>query len=106
MTNERRKAKRFKLHQLIKVSFGREEIVAAEGLNISATGILCKTKLEVEPLCQVYVMVVIPEGNSERIIENNGCVVRSSKIKNNEYEVGIEFVDLLDADRIYLEQWQ
>lgn len=100
---ERRRAPRYKIGQLVEVSFGRENFLQAEGMNISENGILCRTADAPDPGAHVFLMIEVRgeaprrADGSPHIIEIEGFVARAEG-SDGEYEVGIEFADIPDAE--------
>ena len=94
---EKRRSERFKLNQLIKLSFGKETFVQSEGINISENGLSCKTAEYVEPYTELYLLFTIPLDNQPKEISGEGVVVWS-KDEKGKYTIGVEFTYLSEED--------
>lgn len=101
--DERRRSTRFRIGQLVEVSFGRETFLQAEGINISEHGILCETADAPDPGAHVFLMLEVrgeaprnPQG-SPQIVEIEGFVARTEG-SDGAYQVAIEFADIPDAE--------
>jgi len=101
---EKRKASRFKLYQMIKLSYGREENIVSESINISETGILCKTKAEIEMHSTFFLLFELPLKAGNRLIKCEGVVIRSAKTKEG-WEIGISFADMFPDDKEVLSKY-
>jgi hypothetical protein len=99
MFEERRKFPRFKIRQMIGLSFGRESYFQAEGLNISETGFLCQSSDKIEPCTRVYLMISLPVNNCEnQEMECEGVVLRSVE-QNGGFRIDVSFTSLQGEDR-------
>ena len=93
---------RFRIDQLIELSFGRETFLNAEGVNVSEGGLCCVTDSYVEPYSSVFLMLGIPENEdaSEYYeVKCEGIVLRCNQQNGSGYYVGIRFTDIMDFDR-------
>lgn len=95
--DEKRGAERFKLNQLIKLSFGKETFIQSEGIDISEKGLSCKTAEYLEPYTELYLLFSIPLENEMKEISGEGVVIWSEDKKDN-YKIGIEFTYLNEDD--------
>jgi hypothetical protein len=102
--NERRRSPRFKIGQLIEVSFGREYFLQAAGINISEHGLLVETAEAPDPGSRVFIMLEVrhPHGprkadGSPESIQLEGFVSRAEG-EDGGYLVGIEFGHILDPE--------
>ena len=95
---EKRKSGRFKIYQMIQMSYGKENFISCEAVNISEGGILCKTNGEIDSNSTFFLMFEIPlkAGNYE--IQCDSMVARSVKVDDG-WEVGLAFVDMLPDDK-------
>lgn len=100
--NDRRKSERFRLNQLIDVGFGREDFVYAEGRDISATGIGCETTHPVDPSTHMYMMFQVGPQHDRTTIQCEGVVTRCTSVDHDKYDIGIEFTEMQDRDRVTL----
>jgi len=101
MAKERRRAPRFKIHQMIEVGFGSESFMEAAGLNISESGILCETADFVDPGARIFIRLSITMDNDEKHINCEAVAARSEK-SGDRYHTGIAFTDMNDADKSQL----
>jgi c-di-GMP-binding flagellar brake protein YcgR len=87
---------------------GREDFIPADGLNISATGLACITDVPQESGSRMFTMFQLDPDSEESLVKCEGVVSRCDKKPNGEYEIGVEFTDILDSDRkkieVYLAQ--
>ena len=97
MKEERRKAPRFTIDEMIELDFGRESVVHASGLNLSASGLLCKSDYYMEPDTEVSLVLTIPSDSGEHTISCDGVVVRADRGKGR-HLTAIEFMSLADKD--------
>ncbi|MFP4483871.1 MAG: PilZ domain-containing protein [Spirochaetota bacterium] len=102
--NERRRSPRFRIGQLIEVSFGREYFLQAAGINISEHGLLVETADAPAPGTRVFIMLEVrhPHGprkldGSPESIQLEGFVCRTEDADGG-YLVGIEFGDIPDPE--------
>ena len=90
---ENRRAKRFKIHQMIQMSFGKEEFIASEGINLSETGMLCRTNAEIELHSRFYLLFEVPLASGKKEVSCDAQVVHSKQVDDG-WEIGITFHDL------------
>jgi len=95
---QRRRFSRFKIDQMINLSFGKESYVQVAGVNISQGGLFCKSREYVEPYTKVYIMVGLRIDDENQEIRCEGIVLRSVK-QNDEFSIGISFTDMGEEDR-------
>jgi hypothetical protein len=92
---------------MVELSFGKENFIACEGINISERGILCKTDRDVEIHSKLFLLFDVPIDGDNYEIKCDGVVLHCSKIDNG-YEVGISFVDIYPEDqtrlRLFIDQ--
>ena len=98
---ERRKHPRFELRQIVELGFGKERYIHAEAIDISRSGIRCRTEeeIEVSRTCSIY--FVLQEGK-ENVPDLMAEVVvkRCDPVEEGGYDVGMEFSMLSpDTDR-------
>ncbi len=101
---EKRKASRFKLYQMIKLSYGREENIVSESINISETGILCKTETEIEMHSTFFLLFELPLKTGSHLIKCEGIVIRSVKTEEG-WEIGVSFADMFQEDKEVLNKY-
>jgi c-di-GMP-binding flagellar brake protein YcgR len=102
MNEERRQYPRYRIDQLIELSFGRETFLNAEGMNMSEGGLLCVTDSYVEPYSSVFLMLGIPvneDAEEYYEVKCEGIVLRCNQQNGSGYYVGIRFTDIMDFDR-------
>ena len=89
---ERRRHQRFALQQLVELGFGRERFLHADGLNISKSGIRCRTneELEVSTTVTVYFTLDADEDDPETL-RAEAVVMRCEPVDEEEFDVGMEF---------------
>ena len=97
MTKERRRAGRFAIEQMVELSYGRETFVHASGINLSRTGLLCKTDTFLEPYTEVSIVLNFPVDGDTRRIECSGIVIRSVE-ENGDFKTGISLSALSNVD--------
>lgn len=101
----RRANRRFKLHQMIEISFSKEEtFINVLSLDISETGIKCKLKHTIKSSSEIFLMFEIPTQGDPYIIKCYGEVSWQKKVED-EYFVGIVFKHLYDKDKTLLENY-
>jgi len=98
MRTERRKSPRFTISQMIDLEMGRENYIAAEGVNISDEGLLCHTSESLEPYSRVYIQLSLNEAKKNHIIKCEGVVVRCKKNRKT-YDTALEFAEINESDR-------
>lgn len=95
----RRVNKRFKLHQLVEISFTDEEIfVNAKALNISLGGMQCILSQEIESYSELFIMFEIEIEDQSKIIKCYGELSWQKK-EGDKYSAGINFKDLYKDDK-------
>lgn len=102
MGEERRQYPRYRIDQLIELSFGRETFLNAEGVNVSEGGLLCLTETYVEPYSSVFILLGIPSDESGQDyyeIRCEGIVLRCDQLNSSGYRVGIRFTDIMELDK-------
>lgn len=102
---EKRRFKRFSIHQLIEISFGREVFIEAEGINISEGGMRCKLSQGLDPLSRLYLLLTIPLEEELHIIETEGIIRWCEQTENGEFQAGIEFHELSKTDKNVLKTY-
>lgn len=76
MANERRRSPRFSVRHLIEMDFGKETFVRATGVNISSSGLLCKTEPPIDLYTRVFLSLTVPGKEGDEVINCEGIVVR------------------------------
>ncbi|GEM_PF-835876 len=105
MSDERRKAKRFLLQQLIELEFDRETFIPVMGIDISVRGVSCKTQLPLGLYSKVYLLIELDKDNKETFFEAQGQVLRCVDQNEGTFLVGIEYSDLEESKRHIIEEW-
>jgi PilZ domain len=82
---------------MVEFELGREALVHASGVNVSTSGLLCKTDSYVEPDTEVSLVVTIPLASGSHTLSCEGVVVRSDKGKGR-HLTAIHFTSLADKD--------
>ena len=103
MKPEKRKHPRFKINQLVEFDLGYEKFTAAEGINLSRNGILCKTEDELPLYSKVFMMMTISYKKNERIISLEGVVIRSFHRRGG-WETGISLTSMDEASKEIFEE--
>jgi c-di-GMP-binding flagellar brake protein YcgR len=98
MRTERRKSPRFTINQLIDLEPGRENYIAAEGVNISNEGLLCHTSDSLDLYSRVYLQFSLNGEKKNHTIKCEGVVVRCKKNKKN-FDTALEFADMDNGDK-------
>ncbi len=97
MREERRKARRFTIDHMVELDFGRESVVHASGINVSSSGLLCKSDNYMDPDTEVSLVLTVPSESGDHTISCDGVVVRSDRGKGR-HLTAIEFISLADKD--------
>jgi hypothetical protein len=101
MEGDRHRAPRFEIDQMIELSYGREQFVRSRGVNLSATGLLCRTDEPLAAGVTLELMLSLKEVPAVTI-RCEGVVVRSVK-SGGGYETGIAFTEMGAESREALE---
>ena len=104
MAEEKRKAPRFSLHQLIRLSSNREEFLQAEGINISLTGVLLHTEAAIDLYTTLFLMFEVETEEETYLFKTEGIVMRSEK-ENDYYSIGLQFTELTEEEKKHLKQY-
>ena len=97
MTKERRREARFAIEQMVELSYGHESFVHASGINLSRTGLLCRTDISLEPYTELSIVLNFPVDGDTYRIECSGIVIRSIG-ENGHFKTGISLSALNRAD--------
>lgn len=87
MASEHRKTPRYSVRQVVEIAHGRHTVVWGDAINLSKSGILCRTSGPVSPSIRVLVSMFLPNGAR---VDCDGVVVRS-QIVDGEHRAAIEF---------------
>ena len=104
MSDEKRKAPRFRIHQMIEIQFPKETFILSEGINLSESGLLCITEKCIEPYTKIFIMLEIPLGHETFTLKADGVVIRSEEIDGEHY-TGIDFTSLFDSERLKIQEY-
>lgn len=109
MAGERRNFQRFVLHQMIEISFRKEQFLQVETLDVSEVGMKCHADFPVSLANKLFVMFEIPETATTRLIKTDAVVAWTQpKDEQGKYVFGLHFISLDDDDRrilrTYLQQ--
>ncbi len=101
----RRINKRFKLHQMIEISFNEEEnLLNVLSLDISETGVKCKLRNPIKSSSEIFLMFEIPGDIEPHIIKCYGEISWQNRVEN-EYFAGIIFKNLYNKDKTVLNEY-
>lgn len=98
MTEERRHYERFTLDQCVTLSFGREDFIDAQGINLSRGGLLFSSTARLEAYQKLFVMINVPGGT----FKAEGLVIHSNP-EGNKTVYGVKFTDISEDDERILE---
>jgi hypothetical protein len=98
MREEKRRAPRFRIDQMLEISIGREHVVRCRGVDLSEVGVLCQTDVELEVGNRVFVMLSLGSDTGDATVSCEGVVVRTGSTDAG-FEAGIGFTDLDEASR-------
>jgi len=104
MGKERRKAPRFTIHQMIQIQFPKEEFVQAVGINLSETGLLCVTEIEIPAYTKVFIMLEMQCKVDTYMLKTDGVVIRSAPA-DGEIQTAIEFTSLFDNEKLKIQEY-
>ena len=102
--DERRVHKRFDINQAITLTFPKENYINAVGINISKTGLLCKTDIFLDSYTRIFLMLSIPIGNDNKSFSCEAIVIWCQK-ENEEYDAGLQFVELFDEQKEIIQNY-
>ena len=97
MSVERRQARRFTIDRMVELEFGRESAIHATGINLSSSGLLCKSDYLLDPDTEVSLVITIPMEKGSHTVSCEGIVVRSERGKGR-HLTAIRFTSLADKD--------
>lgn len=100
---EKRNFPRFRLEQLIEVSYGRETFLAASGVNLSEGGMLVRTDKPLEPYSRMFVMISFGADSSLPPLTIDAMVLRTEKA-DVAFQSGLEFIDVTTDQRNLIAQ--
>ena len=83
---------------MIELRYGREQMIPADGIDLSSKGLLCASDVPVEPHSRIFLMFHLPLPDKAHEIQCEGIVVRSVP-EDDQYEVAIQFIDVGGAEQ-------
>lgn len=92
LENDKRRHERMDTNQALELSTSDGVVVAAKGVNISESGLLCRTDKSISPGAFVMFKLSISSGESSMAIPCEGLVLKCEE-KNGKYDVVIDFTD-------------
>lgn len=93
---EKRRHPRFRIDQMIEISFGKENYFTAMGVNLSEGGLLAQSLLPAEPSSRMFIMLSLDQGGPP--ISCEGIVVRSDQTAEG-WNLGLKLVEMDPRDR-------
>ena len=92
---ERRRDPRFEMSQMVELGFGRERFVHADGINISRSGIRCRTQEELDIGTTVTLdFAVDADTDLTETLSMDAIVKRCDPLEEESFDVGMEYVAL------------
>ncbi len=82
--------------QVFEMKAGNGEVISAQGINISETGLLCRTEVEMIPGEKVLFSITIPGSRSDITVDCEGVIFKCNG-SDSGYDV---VIDLTDRDCI------
>jgi PilZ domain len=104
MADERRNEDRVPMERLVELSLERTRSMQAACLNISRTGLLCRTNRPITLQAQVSLKINVPLGFDSYNIGCSGKVVRTEE-DHGRYLNGIRFTALPNDDAVALDSF-
>ncbi len=101
---EKRRADRVNIYQMIQLFYGKENIISSEAVDIGKFGMKCKVSEEMVHHSRFFMMFDIPIKNEQYQIKCEGVLVHSTKVDDG-YEIGVSFADILPEDQEKLEEF-
>ena len=106
MSEDKREHQRFKIEQMIELSYGKETYLQATGVDISEGGLLCQSNKHIDPYTELFIMIGLQRGNQDHNIKCEGTVIRSVLDKEKDrYEVGVSFTGMESGDKELLKSF-
>ncbi len=82
---------RLPFNQKVRLSTGKGE-VAAQGVNISESGLLCLADQEVQPGTRVTFKMEIPGAKSSMVVDCEGNVIKCA-LKDGKFNIVVDFTE-------------
>jgi len=99
MEQDRRRAPRFTLHQVVRVELGQEDFINARGVDISEKGVRCVVQHCLDPYTRVFLMLQLDENDEDSLISCHGVVNRCGGEGLIPEDIAVEFTEIQDSDR-------
>jgi len=99
MNEDRRKHPRFSLNQCIQISYGKENFIEAEAINISQNGLLCNSSVPIDNLDRIYMLIDLSFENDVKTIECEGILMYAKSVSGKN-QFGVQFIEM-DAENSY-----
>ncbi len=95
---EKREQARYQIRQFVKIDFNREEFLPAEGLNISANGLLCRVPRPLSPGQRLFLMLNLGTPRDPIILNIEALIIwtKPDHAEIPSWLAGVEFLDLTD----------
>jgi hypothetical protein len=96
MENDKRKRERFAINHIIELSTSDGLVVNSQGVNVSESGLLCRTDVNIPPGTFVLFQLPVIGGKPGTTVPCEGIVLRSGKdnsVSDEKYNVVINFCD-------------
>jgi c-di-GMP-binding flagellar brake protein YcgR len=104
MEQDKRKHPRFKIDQIIRLTYGNELFIQASGINISEGGVFCRTMEYVEPYTKVLILMEAATDSGEMELSSEGMVTRIED-DGEDYLAAIEFSSMNESDKEKLKKY-
>lgn len=104
MEQDRRKAPRFLIEQMIQLGEGWEEYFWAKGIDFSRLGLRCISSKILEPLDRIFGMISLELDDKKFKIRFEGYVARSKPLDDG-CELGVSFTDFDSEDASVLDRF-
>lgn len=93
---EKRNWPRFAVSQMIDVRFDRERWIHARGIDLSATGLRCRTAQELDPGASIFLMLAL---GGEREFSADAVLIHTQEVGPGEFEAGFAFTTFHGSSR-------
>jgi hypothetical protein len=90
--NDKRRHERMVINQVLELATSDGAVIKAQGVNISESGLLCRTDLEIPSGTFIMFKLLIPSDKSEMLIPCEGIVLKCNE-KDGKFDVVIDFTD-------------
>ncbi|NNM54885.1 MAG: PilZ domain-containing protein [Spirochaetales bacterium] len=98
---EKREQARYQIRQFVKIDFNREEFLPAEGLNISANGLLCRVPRPLSPGQRLFLMLNLGTPRDPIILNVEALIIwtKTDHAELPSWLAGVEFLDLTENQK-------